>query len=228
MRTGLFRVIAGLAASMAVLVSSVSPASAAGQASDLHVMYGGYADVIGSTCPFTNEPPLADVECELWALQLVQERVGSNAGEIAWMAFLFRARYTLHPDGTNDPLFQAFGVVEATNSYFDEARLTKAGIKATIPLDDGSEEDVDVARDGTSAPLQFSGNSSPFNVSSPGHVVTRCFTSNDNSQLQYRSGVRVSETIDGTDVRDMPYFESMSPFLAKGTRNIQFVTHGSC
>ena len=54
-------------------------------------------------------------------------------------------------------------------------------------------------------------------------MVTRCFTSNDNSQLQYRSGVRVSETIDGTDVRDMPYFESMSPFLAKGTRNIQFV-----
>ena len=145
-----------MAASVAVLVLSVSPASAAGQASDLHVMYGGYTDVIGSTCPFTNEPPLADVECELWALQLVHERVGSNAGEIAWMAFLFRARYTLHPDGTNDPLFQAFGVVEATNSYFDEARLTKAGIKATIPLDDGSEEDVDVARDGTCArPFSF-------------------------------------------------------------------------
>ena len=228
MRSGLFRVIVGLAACVAAMVSSVSPASAAGQASALHVMYGGYADVIGSTCPFTNEPPLADVECDIWALQLVHERVGSNADKTAWMAFLFRARYTLHPDGTNDTLFQASGVVEATNSYFDEARLTKAGVKATIPLDDGSVEDVDVAWDGTSSPLQFSGNSSPFNVSSPGHVVTRCFTSNDNSQLQYRSGVSASGTIDGTDVRDMPYFDQMSPFMAKGTRQIQFVTHGGC
>ena len=77
-------------------------------------------------------------------------------------------------------------------------------------------------------PFSFSGNSSPFNVSSPGHVVTRCFTSNDNSQLQYRSGVSVSGTIDGTNVRDMPYFDQMSLFMAKGTRQIQFITHGSC
>jgi hypothetical protein len=212
------------------MVSSVGPATAADQASNLHVMVGGYADVIGSTCPFTNEPPLADVDCELWALQFVRERIGSNATKSVWQAFLFRARYTLHPDGTSDTSFQASGVAQgaALDSYFDEARLTKAGVKATIELDDGSHEDVDVAWDGTSAPLQFSGNASPFNVSSPGHMVTRCFTSNDNSQLQYRSGVRISGTIDGKDVSEIPYFDQMSPFMASGTRNIQFVTHGSC
>jgi hypothetical protein len=59
-------------------------------------------------------------------------------------------------------------------------------------------------------------------------VVTRCFTANGNSQLQYRSGVRISGTIDGTDVADMPYFDTLSPFIAKGNRKIQFTTHGSC
>jgi hypothetical protein len=231
MRSGLFRVIGGLAACAALMVSTVSPASAADQVSKLHVTIDAYADVVASSCPFTNVPPSNNVECEDWNLQFVKERIGSNATKSVWQAFLFRARYTLHPDGTADTTFVASGVGEPTSSYFDEARLTKAGVKANIELDDGSHEDVDIAWDGTGSPLQFSGNASPFNVSSPRHLVTTCFTTNDNSQLQYRSGVRISGTIDGTDVNDktkMTYFESMSPFMAKGTRQIQFVTHGTC
>ena len=227
MRTGLFRVTVGLAAFVAALVSSVSPATAAGQASNLHVTVDGYADVFGSTCPF-NKLPSDDVTCEYWILQFVKERVGSNATKPVWLAFLFRARQIVHPDGTTDGIFASSGVGEPTSSYFDEARLTKAGVTARIELDDGTWEDVNVAWDGTNAPLQFSGNASPFNVSSPGHVVTRCFTANDNSQLQYRSGVRISGTIDGIDVRRIPYFDQMSPFMAMGNRKIQFVTHGSC
>jgi hypothetical protein len=83
MRSGLFRVIVGLAVCVAFVVSSVSPATAAGQASNTHVIVGGYADIIGSTCPFTSDPPLTDVTCELWALQFVHERVGSNANKTA-------------------------------------------------------------------------------------------------------------------------------------------------
>lgn len=59
-------------------------------------------------------------------------------------------------------------------------------------------------------------------------MVTRCVTANDNSQLQYRSDVWISGSIDGTDVRDMPYFAPESPFIAQGNRKIQFVMHGSC
>lgn len=112
MRSGLFRVIGGLAACVALLVSSASLATAARQASNTHVIVGGYADIFASTCPFTNEPPLDDVECEDWVLQFVKERVGSNANKTAWMVFLFRARYTLHPDGTSDTSFQTSGVKE--------------------------------------------------------------------------------------------------------------------
>lgn len=136
MRPRLFRVIAGLAACVAPLVLSVSPPSAADQATTLHVIAGGYADVIGSTCPFTNDLPSTDVTCELWALQFVHERIGSNADKTVWRAFLFRARQILHPDGTADTLYVASGVADAPNSYFDEVKLTKAGVTASIPLDD--------------------------------------------------------------------------------------------
>lgn len=78
MRSGLVRGMAGLAASVAFLVSSVSPANAAGQATNLHVIAGGYADVFGSTCPFTNDPPSTDVVCEDWTLQFAKERIGSK------------------------------------------------------------------------------------------------------------------------------------------------------
>ena len=80
------------------------------------------------------------------------------------------------------------------------ARPTKAGVTATIPLDDGSTEFVNVAWDGTNAPLRVSGTNGPFNVDIARHVVNRCITANNNSHQQYRSGVRVTGTIDGTDV----------------------------
>jgi hypothetical protein len=155
MGSGLFRVIVGLAGCVGVLTPSASPANASGQATNVHVIAGGYADVFGSTCPFTNDPPATDVVCEDWTLQLAKERVGSNADKTVWKAFLFRARYELHPDGTSDTLYVASGVANDPDSYFDEVKLTKAGVTASIPLDDGSDQFVDVAWDGTNAPLGF-------------------------------------------------------------------------
>ena len=228
MRSGLFRAMAGLAASVAFLVSSVSPASAAGQATTLHVIADGYADVIGSTCPFTNDLPSTDVTCELWALQFVHERIGSNADKTAWKAFLFRARYKLHPDGTSETLYVASGVGDAPNSYFDEVKLTKAGVTASIPLDDGSEQFVNVVWDGTNSPLQVSGNNGLLNTDTPRHIVNRCFTENRNSHQKYRSGVRATGTIDGTDVTTFPYFGPFSPLLYTGNFKLNSATHGTC
>jgi hypothetical protein len=199
-------------AGVALLFTSVSPANAAGQAITLHVIAGGYADVIGSTCPFTTDRPSTDVTCELWALKFAQERIGSNADKAVWRAFLFRARYVLHADGTCDTLYVASGVADAPNS-FDKVKLTKAGVTASISLDDGSEQSVSVAWDGTNSPLQVSGNNGLLNTDSPRHIVTRCFTENRNSHQKYRTGVRATGTIDGTDVTTFPYLERFSPLL---------------
>jgi hypothetical protein len=211
-----------------VLVSSVSPANAAGQATNLHVIAGGYADVFGSTCPFTNDPPSTDVVCEDWTLQFAKERIGSNANEAAWKAFLFRARYELHPDGTSETLYVASGVADAPNSYFDEVKLTKAGVTASIPLDDGSDQFVSVAWDGTNSPLQVSGNNGLLNTDTPRHIVNRCITENRNSHQKYRSGVRATGTIDGTDVTTFPYLGPFSPLLYTGNFKLNSTTHGSC
>ena len=202
--------------------------NAAGQATTLHVIADGYADVIGSTCPFTNDLPSTDVTCELWALQFVHERIGSNADKTVWRAFLFRARQILHPDGTADTLYVASGVADAPNSYFDEVKLTKAGVTASIPLDDGSEQFVSVAWDGTNSPLQVSGNNGLLNTDSPRHIVNRCFTENRNSHQKYRSGVRATGTIDGTDVTTFPYLERFSPLLYTGNFKLNSATHGTC
>lgn len=228
MRSGLVRGMAGLAASVAFLVSSVSPANAAGQATNLHVIAGGYADVFGSTCPFTNDPPSTDVVCEDWTLQFAKERIGSNPNEAAWKAFLFRARYELHPDGTSETLYVASGVADAPNSYFDEVKLTKAGVTASIPLDDGSDQFVNVAWDGTNSPLQVSGNNGLLNTDTPRHIVNRCITENRNSHQKYRSGVRATGTIDGTDVTTFPYLGPFSPLLYTGNFKLNSTTHGSC
>jgi hypothetical protein len=95
-------------------------------------------------------------------------------------------------------------------------------------MDDQSIQFVNVAWDGINAPLQVSVNNGPFNVDNPRHVVTRCITENNNSHQQYRSGVRVTGTIDGTDVTTIPYFAPMSPFIAKSNLKIHFTTHGNC
>jgi hypothetical protein len=228
MRSGLFRVIAGLAACVAVLVPSASAASAAGQASNLHVTVDGYADVFGSTCPFTREPPSTDVTCEDWTLQFVKERIGSNAEKTVWRAFLFRSRYILHPNGTADTLYVASGVADAPNSYFDEVQLTKAGVTVWVPLDDGTAQFVDVAWDGTNVPLVVSGNNGLLNTDTPRHVINRCLTENRNSHQVYRNGVRITGTIDGTDVTTFPYLGPFSPFIAKNNFKLHSAIHGNC
>jgi hypothetical protein len=106
---------------------------------------------------------------------------------------------------TTEGIFASSGVAEPTSSYFDEARLTKAGVTATVELDDAFEgiRGGRLGRNKRTASV-FGKRHSIINVSSPGHVVTRCFTANDNSQLEYRSGVRISGTIHGTDVTTIP------------------------
>jgi hypothetical protein len=145
-----------------------------------------------------------------------------------WKAFLFRARYVLHPDGTSDTLYVAGGVAEAPNAFFDEVKLTKAGVTASIPLDDGSEQFVNVVWDGTNAPLEVSGNDGLLNTDIPRHVVNRCLTENSNAHQKYRSGVRITGTIDGTDVTTFPYLGPFSPLLYTGNFKLHSTIHGNC
>jgi hypothetical protein len=95
-------------------------------------------------------------------------------------------------------------------------------------LDDGSDQFVDIAWDGTNAPLQVSGNNGPLNTDTPRHIVNRCITENRNSHQQYRSGVRITGTIDGTDVTTFRYFGPLSPLLYTGNFKLHSTTHGSC
>jgi hypothetical protein len=215
-----------------ILTLGTSSASANGapRASTGHVVVDGAAVLQASTCPFGDWLPQQDTVCEDWLSIFFKESLPQQHNRAPWGVDLFRARVIVHPDGTVDVLEEAYGVTYDLVGAFDEQHLTQANVRASIPMSDGSTRVVDLAWDGTDAPLQVAGNDGPFNVSNgfPRHLVHRCFTANTNAHQTYRANVGIVGTIDGTDVDALPYIAPFDPFISRATFTFVFVEHGGC
>lgn len=195
-----------------------------------HFHIDGAAVLQGSTCPFGDWTPTVDTECEDWLVVFFKESAPRQHNRSPWFVELFRARVIVHPDGTVDVVQEAYGITDAFDASFDERHLLSASVRAAIPMSDGSTRTVDLAWDGTNAPLQVAGNNGPFNISNGffRHYVDRCVTFNRNTHQTYRANVDIVGMIDGTDVHALPYIAPFDPFISRGSFSIVVAEHGGC
>ena len=195
MRAGLIRNGAGLMMAAIVALSAVTP-SYAGNAETFHYTVDGVAEVFGSTCPFGDWVPTVDTVCEDWIALLYRTSPGSakQHNRAPWRLELIRAVALVHPDGSVDLISEVDGIAEQVESTFDERHLRYASVRAVVPMSDGSTRSVDLAWDGSNAPLATDGNNGPFNQANgiSRHHVDRCITENNHAHQTYRANVQAT------------------------------------
>jgi hypothetical protein len=219
--------LATLVICVSTFVFGTASATGGSRAQTAHFQIDGAAVLQGSTCPFGDWTPTEDTECEDWLAVFYKESAPRQHNRAPWQLQLVRARVIVRPDSV-EMLEFAEGVTDVLEGSFDERHLLSASVRATIPMSDGSTRAVDLAWDGSSAPLQVAGNNGPFNISNgfPRHYVDRCFTFNRNTHQTYRANVDITGTIDGTDPSTLPFIAPFDPFISRGSFVLVLADHG--
>ena len=89
---------------------------------------------------------------------------------------------------------------------------------------------VDLAWDVTLVPLHVAGNNGPFNLMGgwDRHYVDRCFTGVQHAHQTFRANTEISGTIDGLDVKTLPYVAPFDPFISRAVLTFAGVAHRGC
>jgi len=201
------------------------PVSGQGRIEKDHIQVVGVASASGGNC---DGPIVEATVCRGWDVDLFKEGPPSKAQKAPWAVSLVLESSIVHPDGSEEPLLNISGYTTDIEFAFDSQHLRFASVRARVPMSDGSERIVNLRWDGTSTPLQVAGNNGPYNTARdiPPHFVNRCFTVNQHAHQAYRGPVELTGTIDGFDVRDIPFWNGADPIIARGNFTLNVVEHG--
>ena len=216
----------------AVLAVSIAPPGMAAPATTAHLKVPAAARVEASTCPFTDEVVESDTFCQDVFVLYFREGEPSSLRAAQWTLFVVSDGVVLHPDGTVTELFHGEGAVENPTGSFDLKRFASAAVRATVPLSDGRNVDVDLAWDMSAVPLNHGGNDSLYNVEFgiDRHFADRCLTLNQLAHQQWRAGAPgvIAGTVAGLDVQAL-FLNETDPFLAgRSVFTFVEVPHGGC
>ena len=211
----LFVFVVALLAAAAVL-GLVAAAVSAGSATVARFKVDGYAFAAFGTCPDTPDLPPAGTVCRDAFVLMAREGVAVGGGPVAppktqWYAILREATLTF--DGTDEPTetdvrFGVLPVVDAAAVSYDREHLGFASLRATIPMDDGTDAAVDLEWSAISERFVY-GNDGPAlaDFGLDRHHVDRCSTQVNQGHQKFRLAAMTGR-IDGHPVQSYVSFPS--------------------
>lgn len=237
------RVRRTLAAAFAVMLvvpavgAAPTTVMAAAPVVPFHLLIDFSAEHFVSTCPVTPWEPLSFTVCDDWYMNLAQEGVPPGQRAAPLRMYVFHHVWTAFPAGTGEVSFaQGFG--EVADGDADTIHLTTAWEHASIPMDDGTSADINLAWDMSSALFHSSGPLGPdaLNNFPEWHTVGACFVQNIIHTQHWRAGGVVTGTIGGVDISAWhytgvlltPFGEMSEPILSSGSFEYIYVPQGGC
>jgi hypothetical protein len=202
---------------LAGVLLALVPAAATAQsaATVARVNVEGFATANFGDCPVSEPWPLGTA-CRDSIVSLFREVVAFDGGSVAlgnqpWIVTLDQLTATQTAGGIVESDF-ASGVVEnPTSVAFDTQHLSFASVRAQIPMSDGSNADIDLSWEPTSARVVF-GNDGHVNADFgiPRHDVGPCFTFNSNAHEKIRVA-EMTGTLNGAKVQSYPLTDPDDP-----------------
>jgi hypothetical protein len=190
-----------------------------------------------STCPVTPWTPLSYTVCDDWYVNFAQDVVPGDHSPAPLSIYAFHHVWTAFPDGTGEISF-AQGYTEVTAGAADTVHLLWGWERASVPMDDGSTVDINLAWDMSGTAFRAFGVLSPVALNNfpDWHTVDPCFTQNIIEPTHWRGGGSITGTIGGVDLSAWPYIGQIEtsigwmndPVAFSASFVYIFAPHGGC